>query len=325
MSVKCEAQLSAKANQLIAALHQAKVSIQLVDVTYNDYNAMLSLDKKQGNIHIYYSPKNRAYKLGLHQLKDQDLKTALEACWETITPPQPQPIQREPEPTDLEYQAYVDGSFQGGAVGYGLLILRNGEQIYQDSGTVTQYTEQQQITGELASTMRVIRWCEANNVPKIQIFYDYNGIEKWATGAWRTHTESTQAYQKFMRSTQVQVVWEKVKSHSGDKWNDIADELAKQGSQQGVKQAPAQEANPLMIELEKVALAFVAHLNENGFTAEYLKIFNSMFARIAIGKGLFDLYNTRKKPLSPVLSNFTDLTEVKIKGLWQDFITAYKH
>lgn len=319
MPVQCEAQLRTKADAFVKTLQQSNVPVQLEDVTYNDFNAMLRLEGK-GNIHIYYSPKNRAYKLGLHQLKDNALKPVIERCWETITPQKPV-VSQPPSPSSLDYQAYVDGSFLGGAVGYGLVILRNGEKVYQNYGTVDKYIEQQQITGELASTMRVIGWCEQNNVPEIQIYYDYNGIEKWATGAWRAQTESTQAYQKFMRKTQIKVLWTKVKSHSGNQWNDYVDELAKQGSLQGVNQATDEAVqNPMLIELEKTALEFIAYLNENAIHAEFLQIYNGMFARIKIESGLFDLYHTKKKPLSPVLSNFKDnALKKRIEILWGQF------
>jgi ribonuclease HI len=315
MPVQCEAQLRTKADAFIKILQQSNVPVQLEDVAYHDFNAMLRLTDK-GNIHIYYSPKNRAYKLGLHQLKDDSLKSTIEMCWDAITPQKPIPA--PPDAPQLAYQAYVDGSFQGGVVGYGLVILKDGEKVYQESGAIHQFTEHQQITGELGATMRVIRWCEQNNVPEIQIFYDYNGIEKWATGAWRTHTESTQAYQKFMRNTSVNVIWQKVKSHSGDQWNDIADELAKQGSQSGEPKPNAD--NPLLIELEKTALEFVTYLNEHAIHAEFLKIYNGMFARITLKNGLFDLYNTQKKPLSPVLSKFKDQAlKKRIETLWEQF------
>lgn len=318
MPVKCEKQLRFKVDELTEALREANIEIRLVDITYNDYNAMLSLDQ-QGNIHIYYSPRNRSYKLGLHQFKDKALHPAIEACWNTITPPQPEP--KESDMPRLPYQAYVDGSFQGGAVGYGLVILHEGENVHEDWGTIDKYTEQQQITGELSSTMRVIRWCEANEVRQIQIFYDYNGIEKWATGLWKASTESTQAYKNFMRQTPVKVVWQKVKSHSGDHWNDYVDELAKRGSGMGaVEGVSATETNPLMIELEKITLAFVVYLQGQGLDAEFLQIYNGMFARLTIQNGLFDLYNTKKKPLSPVLSNYNSpKIKEQVLTLWEQF------
>lgn len=320
MPIKCQAQLQSKAQTFIKTLNQHHINAHLDDVSYNDYNAMLKLEGK-GNIHIYYSPTNRAYKLGLHQFKDKNLQPIIEECWETITPPQPQP--KQANIPQLAYQAYVDGSFQGGAVGYGLVILHNGQSVYEDYGTVDKHTEQQQITGELASTMRVIRWCEENNVPQIQIFYDFIGIEKWALGMWKAEKEAPIAYQKFMRTTQVKVVWQKVKSHSGDKWNDYVDKLAKRGSELGV-QAKAETAdqpeNPLMIALEKSALEFITYLDENAIHAEFLQIYNEMFARIKIDNGLFDLYNTRKKPFSPVLSNFKDRAlKDRVQTLWEQF------
>ncbi len=317
MTVQCEAQLRAKAEAFVKILQNANVPVQIEDVVYHDFNAMLRLADGKGNLHIYYSPRNRAYKLGLHQFKDPALKPIIEQHWLTITPQK-----SLPPPSDapqLRYQAYVDGSFQDGVVGYGLVILRDGVKIYQDAGVVERYTDQRQVTGELGAAMRVIRWCEEQQIRHIQIFYDYNGIEKWATGAWRARTEATQAYQDYMRQTQVKVVWQKVKSHSGDQWNDVVDQLAKQGAQAGAS-AGGDGANPLLIELEKIALEFVAYLDQHAVPAEFVQIYNGMFARLKIKTGLFDLYHTAKKPLSPRLSNFQDpALQARVLTLWGQF------
>ena len=66
--------------------------------------------------------------------------------------------------------------------------------------------------------------------PEVTIHYDYEGIEKWATGDWKATKPFTQWYQN-----QMQIAYEKfdlkfvkVKAHSGDEWNDKADRLAKE-------------------------------------------------------------------------------------------------
>jgi ribonuclease HI len=64
----------------------------------------------------------------------------------------------------------------------------------------------------------------------VDIFYDYAGVENWATKRWQAKNEFTQAYAAFVRESGIRVYWHKVKSHSGDYWNDRADELAKQGT-----------------------------------------------------------------------------------------------
>ena len=59
--------------------------------------------------------------------------------------------------------------------------------------------------------------------------YDYEGIAKWCTGEWKTKKEGTAAYKRFYDGIKdrLQVRFVKVKGHSNDEYNDMADMLAK--------------------------------------------------------------------------------------------------
>ena len=63
----------------------------------------------------------------------------------------------------------------------------------------------------------------------ICIYYDYEGIEKWATHQWKANKIGTQNYQKFMDESRqkIQISFIKVLAHSGDIYNEIADFLFK--------------------------------------------------------------------------------------------------
>ena len=67
------------------------------------------------------------------------------------------------------------------------------------------------------------------------MFYDYWGIEKWALKDWKAKNEFTQWYAKEYEklSKDVKVYFFKVKGHVGDKYNEVADRLSKDGC--GVK------------------------------------------------------------------------------------------
>lgn len=66
----------------------------------------------------------------------------------------------------------------------------------------------------------------------IEIHYDYNGIERWVTGEWKAKKEETEIYRDKMRSffEMIDIGFVHVKGHSGDKYNDKADGLAKMGA-----------------------------------------------------------------------------------------------
>ena len=57
----------------------------------------------------------------------------------------------------------------------------------------------------------------------------YQGIEKWCTGDWKTTKPGTTKYKEYYDSikARLDVRFVKVKGHSGDKYNDRADKLAK--------------------------------------------------------------------------------------------------
>ena len=63
------------------------------------------------------------------------------------------------------------------------------------------------------------------------IYFDYQGLESWATGAWRTKLPFTQAYAQAVSESGLTIHWVKVKAHSGNPENDLVDQLAKEGAQ----------------------------------------------------------------------------------------------
>jgi ribonuclease HI len=63
------------------------------------------------------------------------------------------------------------------------------------------------------------------------IYYDYQGLESWATGAWRAKLPFTQAYANAVKESGITIHWVKVRAHSGNPENDIVDQLAKEAAQ----------------------------------------------------------------------------------------------
>lgn len=311
MTYKYEEELRKEAETFIEKLSRAGLDVEPHPTMFRDFLVKLAV-RNAGVINIYYSPKQGTFSLKLHELHDRQLAAQIEALWNDDTSQTAESLPGQ------EYQAYVDGSYIDGAVGYGAVILHLGQEINRFSGSVEQDTEQRQVVGELQATMQVIAWCEQNNITEIDIFYDYEGIEKWATGAWRAKNTATQHYQDTVQASSVQVRWHKVVSHTGDHWNDIVDGLAKQAALSRNRDA-AQPSDPL-VALEQKVIDFLAYLSSQGVEAEYTHIYNNQCARIIIGRGYFDLYNTRKRPMSPYLHNFTDNgLQKQIEQLWKQF------
>jgi ribonuclease HI len=223
----------------------------------------------------------------------------------------------------MPYKAYVDGSYLMGKVGYGAILLDGDTVVAEFSGDVTHDTDSRQVTGELVATMQVLQYCQDNGIAQVEIVYDYAGIAAWAKGSWKTNKPLTQRYAAFVRACPVKVKWTKVKSHSGDTWNDRADELAKQGT--GVSDMKANSSQPPASDdalLAAIGEAFTVHLNDKGYQAQYDGVKNGQYARIGIYRGnkrlgFFDLYNTKNRPLDSYLHGFSEKKlPSELEALW---------
>ena len=277
-----------------------------------------------GHVNLYYSPKKDQFSLRTHELEDQVVIPDLEACWDRLSSPDADCAARANAAAG--YQAYTDGSYMDEAIGYGVVVLKDGNPVAELSGPVEEEALQgmRQVGGELQAVYRTIEWCQAHDVQDTAIFYDYAGIEKWATGEWKANNPATRAYAAFIRDCPVAVRWHKVESHSGNRWNDRADQLAKLGAQPVSTQV--EPGKDPLADVEDKAKAFVKLLQERGIAAQFQGILNGQFARVVVSpqRGCVDLYNTRKRPLSrPYLHGFSDRTlQESIENLWRRFLAG---
>ncbi len=229
---KFEDELRGKAQQFCAVLAANGIEAAVRPDSFRDYTLKLSARKNgkgYGSINLYYSPKRSEFTCKVHQITDEAIGTDIETAWATIAQVTTQ-AEKAPPIIAKGVQAYVDGSYHNGRVGYGAVLLRDGQEVQRFSGSVTEDLESRQVAGELMATITVLEYCQKNNIPTIEILYDYAGIEKWARGQWKANLPLTQRYAAFVRACAVKIKWHKVKSHSGTTWNDVADELAKKGA-----------------------------------------------------------------------------------------------
>ena len=52
------------------------------------------------------------------------------------------------------------------------------------------------VSGEILGCLKAIQYAIDHHYEAICIYYDYEGIEKWATGLWKANKEQTQNYVK---------------------------------------------------------------------------------------------------------------------------------
>ena len=130
--------------------------------------------------------------------------------------------------------AYVDGSYEHSILKYafGCVFLLPDKRILTEkgSGNNPESAKLRNVTGEMLGAMFAVKWAIKNGFHKIEIRYDYEGIEKWVTGAWKSKTELTQKYAEAMRSWRgkIELSFTKVVAHSNVYFNEMADELAKE-------------------------------------------------------------------------------------------------
>lgn len=139
----------------------------------------------------------------------------------------------EAEPVDEDTAvAYVDGSYNvtTGEYSCGVVFLYEGkEETMAQKGEDEELAQMRNVAGEILGSQLAMELAVRRGIRKIKIYHDYQGIASWCLGEWKTNKEGTKAYKKYYDSVQdkLQVTFVKVKGHSGDHYNDMADELAK--------------------------------------------------------------------------------------------------
>ncbi|MBQ0104615.1 MAG: hypothetical protein KBT47_01090 [Armatimonadetes bacterium] len=130
-------------------------------------------------------------------------------------------------------EAWVDGSYREKGktkiAGWAFVVVDNDEPEFEDFGNdiPAEYMEHRNVAGEIFAVMNLLQFCMENEETEVTIHYDYEGLEKWAVGEWKTNKELTKQYKNFVRGCGMDITWKKVAGHSGEKWNEYADSLAK--------------------------------------------------------------------------------------------------
>ena len=150
-----------------------------------------------------------------------------EAAEEYISQKQ-QTVEKEPES-----YAFVDGSYNIATkvYGYGGFLMADGKkEVLQGAGSEEEMASMRNVAGEVLGSMAAVEKAIELGLTELVIYYDYMGIEMWATGAWKRNKKGTIAYYDYIQSVKdkINLHFVKVKGHSGVEGNEEADRLAKE-------------------------------------------------------------------------------------------------
>lgn len=135
--------------------------------------------------------------------------------------------------------AYVDGSYDDSLKKYafGCVFLTPSGDIIKESGNGDNPASLaiRNVAGEMLGAMFAVKWALVNGYSEVEIRYDYEGIEKWVAGEWKAKHELAVKYAKAMNEWEksIRIYFLKIAAHSNNKYNDMADELAKAALAEG--------------------------------------------------------------------------------------------
>lgn len=135
-------------------------------------------------------------------------------------------------------RAYVDGSYDSssGRFSCGVVMVRTDAEgnvktrelnaAYDDP----EAAKQRNVAGEIMGSKIAIDFCLRQGIDEVSIYHDYEGIGKWADGLWKANNPLTQGYRDYVAKarTKMKISFVKVKAHAGNKYNEMADRLAKE-------------------------------------------------------------------------------------------------
>ena len=139
----------------------------------------------------------------------------------------------------MKVTVYVDGSFneERQTYGGGIVILnfpgQDGALQIKTVGNKVNMLTHRNISGEILAVCTAFKLCMGDaSIDEMDIYYDYAGIEYWATGKWQAKKPISQLYTGIVRQVtpRMKLHFHHVKAHSGDTYNTLADKLAREAT-----------------------------------------------------------------------------------------------
>jgi ribonuclease HI len=125
-------------------------------------------------------------------------------------------------------RVYVDGSFMPKSryAGWGWVAVENGKVLASAYGKTPLPAESRNIDGELCAATEAMHWLASQGRYGV-ICHDYEGVARWALAQWKANSAVAKRYLEDIAEVKKWADFEKVDAHTGEQWNEMADQLAK--------------------------------------------------------------------------------------------------
>ena len=131
---------------------------------------------------------------------------------------------------EVDLHIYIDGSYdkKTGFCSYAVVILNDERQLIDTiSKSFFDTFSSHNVTGEIFGAIEAMRYAFNKNMSAI-IYHDYTGVSAWYKGEWSNKSEIAQHYYYETKDFKSHdIYFKKVLGHSGDKYNELADRIAK--------------------------------------------------------------------------------------------------
>lgn len=284
---------------------------------------------KLGKAILYYGKKG--FTLTTNELKDDDLQQKVKIFWSDFDGKTSQSAENQNINNEIP-SLYVDGSYLSGNVGYGFVVIKNNSILHEENGSTTDSSiaKHGQVGGEIQAVISGLKWCSSNHIFEVDIFYDYKGLEYWASGKWRATKNITMKYRDYVKNSGITINWIKVKSHTNDRWNDYVDDLAKKGANS------VSNMTEINIENQKETLSlkdidnFEKYLQNNSFRYKKEKKSDYQYrfkVKDAEKNSYIDFWvnNKGKRAKYQLNTNMSSETKARLELFWENSKSSQKN
>lgn len=128
---------------------------------------------------------------------------------------------------------YTDGSYYNDyEAGYATVFVKDNRAVAVLYGPCLEKADTHNVAGELAAAKRGLEKALALGMKSVKVVHDYEGVGAWPDNEWAANKDITVSYKEFINKIResIRVDFQKVAGHSGNPFNELADEYAKKGA-----------------------------------------------------------------------------------------------